>query len=93
MTRRGNLKLPTEIELVAEDGARTRVSWDGQSETFRAPFKGTSPLRAAIVDPDGKILIDDEPANNFGARKPSGAPRVFERATFWAAAILGGIGP
>ncbi len=93
VTRRGNLKLPTEIELVAEDGARTRVSWDGQSETFRAPFKGTSPLRAAIVDPDGKILIDDEPANNFGARKPSGAPRVFERATFWAAAILGGIGP
>lgn len=93
VVRRGGLRLATEVELVAEDGTRTRVPWDGQTETFRAPYHGRSPLQSAVVDPDGKILVDDDPTNNFASRRPTGAPRVFERALFWGATLLGGIGP
>ncbi len=96
VVRRGTLRLPVRIELVAEDGSRSRVSWDGESDAFRVPYSGASPLRAAIVDPDDAILLDDQPGNDFATapgRKQAGAPRVFERATFWAEALLGGLVP
>jgi hypothetical protein len=96
VVRRGTLKLPVEIELVLEDGTRSRVPWDGESELVRIPYAGTSPLRAAVVDPDNRVLLDDHPANNFTTapgQTVAGAPRVFERATFWAMALLGGLGP
>jgi hypothetical protein len=96
VVRRGNLKLPVQIELVAEDGSRSRVDWDAESELIRVPYSGSSPLRAAIVDPDNRVLLDDNPANGFvtaPGQSTAGAPRIFERASFWAMALLGGLGP
>lgn len=96
VVRRGTLQLPVEIELVADDGSRSRVSWSGEGESFRVPYSGASPLRAVLVDPDDRILLDEHPENDFATpagREPAGAPRVLERATFWAAALLGGLAP
>lgn len=96
VVRRGTLRFPVEIELVAKDGSRTRVKWDGEQESYRIPYSGPTPLRAALVDPDNRIVIDDRPANNFSVvpgHPSEGAPRVLERATFWAAMLLGGLGP
>jgi hypothetical protein len=96
VTRRGNLRVPVQIEFVAEDGTRSRVTWDGDEDLFRAPYSGSSPLRAAVVDPDDRVLLDEHPENNFATgagRTVAGAPRVLERATFWAAALLGGLAP
>ncbi len=96
VTRRGDLRLPIQIELVAEDGTRSRVTWDGDEGSFRARYSGSSPLRAAVVDPDDHLLLDEHPENNFATaagRAAAGAPRVLERATFWAAALLGGLAP
>jgi Peptidase family M1 domain len=96
VVRRGTLRFPVEIELVAVDGSRSRVSWDGESELYRIPYSGTSPLRAAVIDPDDKILLDERPENNFATapgKDAAGAPRVLERATFWAATLLGGLAP
>lgn len=96
VVRRGTLKLPVDIELVAEDGTRTRVHWDGEAESYRVPYSGTSALRAAVVDPDNAILLDEHPDDNYATatgRQLAGAPRIFERATFWAASLLGGLVP
>ena len=96
VVRRGTLRFPVEIELVAADGTRTRVKWDGEQESYRIPYSGSSPLRSAIVDPDEWILIDDRPTNNFAVapgHPSAGAPRTLERAMFWAQTLLGGLAP
>jgi hypothetical protein len=96
VVRRGTLRLPVEIELVAEDGTRSRVPWDGEAESIRVPYSGASPLRAAVVDPDDRVLLDEHPDDNFATaagRTSAGAPRTLERATFWAETILGGLVP
>ncbi|MBX3209841.1 MAG: M1 family metallopeptidase [Labilithrix sp.] len=96
VVRRGTLRFPVEIELVATDGSRSRVTWDGEAESFRVPYSGSAALRSAIVDPDDRILLDEHPQNNFATapgQATAGAPRVLERGMFWAATLLGGLAP
>jgi hypothetical protein len=96
ITRRGTLTVPVEIELVAEDGTRTRVPWDGVAESIRVPYAGSSPLRSAVVDPDRKVLLDQNPENDFASaagHSGGGAPRTLERSTYWAELVLGAIAP
>lgn len=96
VVRRGTLSFPVDVELVAEDGTRSRVPWDGVSESIRVPYRGTSPLRAAVVDPDSRVLLDEVPENNFTTaafRKKAGAPRVHERAIYWAELVMGWLAP
>lgn len=96
VVRRGTLRFPVEIELVAVDGSRSRVTWDGEAESYRVPYSGSSALRAAVVDPDDRILLDEHPENNFATapgHPTAGAPRVLERGMFWAATLLGGLAP
>jgi aminopeptidase N len=96
VVRRGTLQFPVEIELVAADGTKSRVTWNGEAESYRVPYSGSSPLRAAIVDPDDRILLDDHPDNNFATaagQESAGAPRVLDRAIYWAMALLGGLAP
>jgi hypothetical protein len=96
VSRRGTLSVPVDIELVAEDGTRTRFPWDGKGENIRLPYSGHSALRAALVDPDQKVLLDEKPENNFATawgQSAAGAPRTLERATFWAEVLLGATAP
>lgn len=96
VSRRGTISVPVDIELVADDGTRTRFPWDGKGENIRLPYSGASALRAATVDPDHKVLLDDKPENNFTTawgRSSAGAPRTLERATFWAQALVGASAP
>ena len=96
VVRRGTLMLPVDVELVAEDGARSRIHLEGNEASFRVPYTGTSPLRAAVIDPDHHLLLDAEIANNHatpGGQRAAGAPRVLERAVYWAEVILGGMAP
>jgi hypothetical protein len=96
VNRRGTLQLPVEVELVSEDGTRTRVPWDGMTDSVRLPYVGTSPLRAAVIDPDERILLDENPENDFATapgQSGGGAPRTLERATYWSELLLGGLAP
>jgi len=96
VSRRGTLHLPLEVELISEDGARTRVPWDGTTDSIRIPYSGTSALRAAVIDPDQRVLLDENAENDF-ATAPGhgggGAPRTLERATYWSELVLGAIAP
>lgn len=96
VNRRGTLHLPVEVELIAEDGTRSRVPWDGSTDSIRIPYTGASALRAAVVDPDSRVLIDEDPENDFATapgRAGGGAPRTLERATYWSELLMGAIAP
>jgi hypothetical protein len=62
--RRGTLALPVEIELHGADGETRRERWDGAGDFVRVAWHGSSALTAAVVDPDDRILIDEDPLNN-----------------------------
>ncbi|MDB4941131.1 MAG: Aminopeptidase [Labilithrix sp.] len=96
VSRRGNLKIPVEIELVSEDGSRRRVPWDSATDTIRVPYAGSSPLRAAVVDPDQRVLLDQDRTNDFmtaSGHAGGGAPRMLERATYWTELLGHVVGP
>jgi hypothetical protein len=96
VTRRGTLHLPVEVELVTVDGTKTRTTWDGATDSVRIPFAGASALRAAIIDPEQKVLLDEEPENDFATapgQASEGAPRTLERSTYWAELVMGAVAP
>ena len=98
VSRRGTLHIPVEVELISEDGGRTRVKcpWDGTTDSIRIPYAGTSALRAAVIDPDERVLLDENSENDFATapgRSGGGAPRTLERATYWSELVLGAIAP
>lgn len=96
VVRRGTLKFPVDVKLVDDAGGVTIVPWDGDDESIRIPYSGSRPLRAAVVDPDEHILLDDNRENDFETAPGyprAGAPRTLERGMFWAETILGSLGP
>lgn len=96
IVRRGTLSVPVIVEMVAEDGTRTRREWDGVGGAIRLPYSGASALKAVVVDPDHRVLLDDDPTNNFAkaaSAASAGAPRVFERATYWAELLTSVLSP
>jgi hypothetical protein len=94
VTRRGTLRFPVVVELTLDDGSTQRVPWNGEDESARIAYSGNQGLRAAVVDPDHAVLLDDNPLNNHAAATPSPqAPRVMERLTYWAELLLQAILP
>jgi hypothetical protein len=94
--RRGTLSFPVDVELIRTDGSRERRRWDGEGRAFRIPYGEDVPLRAAVVDPDHAVLLDEDPSNNsaLAPGEPSaGAPRVLERVLYWAELVAQAIVP
>jgi hypothetical protein len=83
--RRGTLELPVEVDLVFSDGHRERRSWDGRGSNVSLTSKGPLRMTSAIVDPDARVLIDENLGNN--AMRAWGSQlgfRTLERATYLA---------
>ncbi len=89
--RHGTLSFPVTIELVAEDGTRTRRTWDGKTRWTSLHHEGPSRLAGAIVDPDWMITLDQNLLNN--ARGPRSSPRTAERLAYAAGLLLSVVGP
>jgi hypothetical protein len=91
--RHGSLELPVDIELVCEDGARVFQHWDGHGFTHNVDHSGPSRVVAVRVDPEQRILLDDDFSNNAISIDGSSAPRTLERSLYVAQTLLGGLGP
>jgi len=91
--RHGSLELPVEIELLCEDGTRTRQRWDGHGFTHAVDHTGPSKVVAVRVDPDQRVLLDDDLSNNWLDTRGASAPRTLERALYVAQSVLGAVGP
>jgi hypothetical protein len=91
--RHGSLEFPVEIELICEDGSRTFQHWDGHGFTHNVDYVGPSKILAVIVDPEQRILLDDDLSNNWASTSGGSAPRSLERSLYVAQSLLGGVGP
>lgn len=67
---------PVALEVEFEDGTRSRQQWDGRERYHR--FRFNQFVRSARIDPEGKLLLDENLANNSYTRD-SGRPA----ATRW----------
>jgi hypothetical protein len=91
--RHGSLRVPVDVELRLEDGSRIRKHWDGHGRWQAIECAGASPLIAAVVDPDTKVLLDDDLTNNAVRRGPATTARLVERALYASELLLGALGP
>lgn len=93
--RRGTLIFPVDVEFAFADGSTRRERWDDGKDWRRFVWRGPVALRAAVVDPDDRVLIDANLRNNHGATQEANrrAPRVLERATYWMQLALQAVSP
>jgi len=88
--RHGTLELPVQIELSFDDGRRERRDWNGAGTRYIVSYEGPSKLVGVTVDPEQRVLLDDDLTNNAMRSEDQGAPRAFERLLYWAELLLGG---
>jgi hypothetical protein len=91
--RHGSLVFPVEIALVDEQGTVTRRQWDGSGPFHVVEHRGPSPIARVVVDPDQRVLVDDDLLNNAVAVAPSYPLRTLERASYAATLALSVLGP
>ncbi|WP_437649523.1 M1 family metallopeptidase [Sorangium sp. So ce362] len=92
--RRGSLVLPVDVALHGEDGGVQRVRWQAHESAARIPYAGASPLVAVVIDPDHRVLLDEDLANNARRADPDLlAPSVLSRASFAVGLALTLLGP
>ena len=92
--RRGTLRFPVDVDMIGADGTVQRVRWAAEETAARLPYRGSSPLVAVVVDPEHRVLLDDDLGNNARSRSPrrvSGA--LLDRASFFAAVAFSGVMP
>jgi hypothetical protein len=94
LRRRGALRFPVDVELHGEDGTIQRVRWEAREPAERLTYTGKSQLVAVVIDPEHRILLDENLANNAkrSGRSLLGGP-VLERALYGAEAALWGLQP
>ncbi len=88
--RHGTLELPVQIELVFDDGHRERREWNGEGTRYSVDCRGPAKLVSVNVDPERRVLLDDDLTNNAAGSVDQGAPRSWERLLYWAELLLGG---
>ena len=73
--RLGDMYMPNEILVHFKDGTETLETWDGKAASTVFTFKGKE-IEWAQIDPENKITLDVNFANNSKTLKP-------ETKTFW----------
>jgi hypothetical protein len=91
--RHGDIELPVDIELVDEQGKRSRQRWDGHGSHHVVDWRGDAPLAYATVDPEQRVLLDDDLMNNGAARATTPPVRTQERAFYLSELALAWFAP
>jgi len=93
--RIGEFRVPVELEVEFETGAAVRTLWDGQARYRVFTWPGRR-VRAARLDPDGKLLLEGPRLDNHRAA-PEAAPSdgvsrpVGDLGEALALTVLGGL--
>jgi len=72
--RKGELMFPQEILITFEGGDEIREQWDGKARWKKLVYTKPYPLSSAQVDPDNKVLLDDNFLNNSRVFEPRKIP-------------------
>lgn len=88
--RRGEIALPVDVLLRFAGGKSYRTTWDGEARWTRFRVENGPRLTEALVDPDGKILLDADPNNNgLKVKGDAAAANLWTaRAFFWAENLI-----
>jgi hypothetical protein len=88
--RHGELELPVDVQLSFRDGHVERQRWDGVGARYVVSYEGPSELVGVTVDPEHRVLLDEDLTNNAAAIEEQGAPRVLERLLYYSQLLLAG---
>ena len=85
LRRLGEVRMPVELLVEFSDGRTLRETWDGRYRWTRFRYAGPAKVTRAMVDPDRKIALDVNPANNAWLDEAGVSRRA---ATKWTARFL-----
>ncbi len=85
LRRVGEVRMPVELLVEFSDGRSIRETWDGRDRWTRFRYAGPAKVVRAVVDPDRKIALDVNPANNAWLDEDGVSRRA---ATKWTARFL-----
>jgi Peptidase family M1 domain len=91
--RHGTLQFPVDIALTFEDGTKQVRHWDGLGSTYAVDNQGPSRLATVYVDPEERILLDDDRSNNWFSTQAASAPRCFDQLLFAVQTAFGALAP
>lgn len=69
--RLGEVRMPVEVLVIFEDGKRIQERWDGQYRWKKYTYRRPHRIKAVIVDPQFKLVLDVARTNNSMIRKPN----------------------
>lgn len=92
VVRRGNLEFPVDIELHDAVGNVHYRHWDGRGEYIQLDYQGDEPLVSAVVDPEFRVLLDQDLTNNARSTAAPASPRTEGLFTLAAQLLLHLIG-
>ena len=93
IVRQGALELPVEIELIDRAGNRRREHWDGHGSVHVLEWQSDAVPEAVVIDPEHRILLDDNLLDNAASARPSPPWRTLERLSYGGALALTLLGP
>jgi len=94
VARAGSVVLPVDVDVVDERGEVFRLTWDGRGDGVALRLEIASGVRSVIVDPELRVLCDDDLFNNtWTSGSAPVAGRTLGASSFVARAILVGVGP
>jgi hypothetical protein len=72
--RKGELFFPQEILITFENGEEIKKSWDGRARWKKFEFAKPYKIKSVFIDPENKILLDENLMNNSRIIKPDRKP-------------------
>jgi hypothetical protein len=90
----GSVAIPVWIEMRFADGAVEREYWDhrGPPQWHSIEFNRSSRLTEVQIDPDGKVMLADDPLDDHLRIDPDGraSARAAARVSFWTQSLMQG---
>lgn len=69
--RLGEVRIPVEVLVIFEDGKRIQERWDGQYRWRKYSYRRSARIKAAVIDPRFKMVLDVNRTNNSLVRRPN----------------------
>jgi aminopeptidase N len=82
INRKGEVIIPVDVLLVFENGDSLKYKWDGRERWIKYKIYRPSKLAYAVVDPDRKLVLDINFANNSKTIKHQKGPVDYFTARF-----------
>jgi hypothetical protein len=90
--RQGELRFPVTIALRSSAGEQRTEVWDGAQPFHDFTLRGPSAITSALIDPEVRVLLDDNLLDNAASAQPSVPLAPYERslaALQWLGGLLG----